>query len=84
MGGDEFLVVLDGVRDLQTASRVSEKIREAVAGPLLIDGRALPITISIGVTMVEIHDDVDGLVARADRGMYEAKQAGRGRVVAVP
>ncbi|MCB9424369.1 MAG: PAS domain S-box protein [Actinobacteria bacterium] len=84
VGGDEFLVVLDGVRDLHTASRVSEKIREAVAGPLLIDGRALPITISIGVTMVEIHDDVDGLVARADRGMYEAKQAGRGRVVAVP
>lgn len=83
VGGDEFLVVLDGVRDLETARRVSEKIRETVAAELTIDGHAVPITISIGVTMVDVHDDVDGLVARADLGMYQAKQAGRDSVVAV-
>jgi PleD family two-component response regulator len=32
--------------------------------------------------MADPHDDVDGLIARADRAMYQAKQAGRDRVVA--
>ena len=83
VGGDEILLVLDGVPDLAAATLVSEKVREALGVPVMIAGEAVPVTVSIGVTMADIHDDVDGLIARADRAMYEAKQAGRNRVVAV-
>jgi diguanylate cyclase (GGDEF)-like protein/PAS domain S-box-containing protein len=82
MGGDEFLLVLDGIPDLPTATHVAEKVRDALRGPLVMDGRRVPVSVSIGVTMADPHDDVDGLIARADRAMYQAKQAGRDRVVA--
>ena len=82
VGGDEILLVLDGVPDLAAATRVAEKVRETLGVPVMIAGDAVPVTVSIGVTMAEIHDDVDGLIARADRAMYQAKQAGRNRVVA--
>ena len=82
VGGDEILLVLDGVPDLAAATRVAEKVRETLGVPVMIAGDAVPVTVSIGVTMADIHDDVDGLIARADRAMYQAKQAGRNRVVA--
>ncbi len=82
VGGDEFLLVLDAVADLAAAAHVAGKVLVALREPVVIAGDIIPITVSIGVTMAEIHDDVDGLIARADRAMYEAKQAGRDRVVA--
>jgi len=83
MGGDEFLVVLDGVHDLAEAAAIAEKIRVAatvadVAGPA---GR--PSTLSLGVTLSAPGEPVDTMIARADRAMYKAKEEGRNRVVAV-
>ncbi len=83
VGGDELLIVLRGVQDLDAATGVAEKIRLAVREPLRVDGQAIVSTVSIGVAMAGTHDDVDALVARADRAMYEAKQAGRDQVVPV-
>ena len=81
VGGDEILLILRGVQDLDAATAVAEKVRRAVAEPLLIDGQQASATVSIGVAMVEARDDVDALVARADRAMYLAKDAGRDQVV---
>jgi diguanylate cyclase (GGDEF)-like protein len=78
LGGDEFVVVLENVRDpaLQ-ARRVGEKIREALARPLRLDGASLAISASIGVV---VHDGEDAtpesLIARADGHMYAAKRGG--------
>ena len=43
----------------------------------------MPTSVSVGVTMATGDDDVDALVARADRAMYLAKAAGRDQVVRV-
>jgi diguanylate cyclase (GGDEF)-like protein len=83
VGGDEFLVVLDGVHDLAEATSIAEKIRLAVT----IADEASPgtpsATLSLGVTLSAPGEPVDAMIARADRAMYEAKQTGRNRVVAV-
>ncbi len=83
VGGDEILLMLPGVRTLDDAMLIAEKVRAAVKMPLQIDGQEISTSISIGVTLAVDGDDVDTLVARADRAMYLAKQAGRDQVVQI-
>ena len=84
-GGEEFLVVMPDTR-IEDAHRIAERIRLHVAGaPFRVAGgaEALDVTISIGVaTSLAGEMKVDGLLKRADAAMYEAKAAGRNRVIA--
>lgn len=81
-GGEEFLAVLPNT-DLDGAAAVGERIRVAVcAVPVLLDDHEpVPVTVSIGVA-ADPADGLTSLVHQADQAMYEAKQAGRNRVVA--
>lgn len=83
VGGDELLVVLDGVHDLADAVEVAEKVRRSMALPFVIGSDSLSATLSIGVTLARDGESVDELVARADDAMYRAKQGGRNRVIAI-
>ncbi|MFN7197589.1 MAG: GGDEF domain-containing protein, partial [Hylemonella sp.] len=76
-GGEEFVLLLPETT-LQEALAVAERIRRKVALPQ--DG--LPeVTVSIGVTTNRAdEDDVDALLARADRALYRAKEQGRNRI----
>ena len=84
MGGDELMVVLHGVRTLQDASDVAEKIRLSAAEPILTAVGPVSVTLSIGVTVARPFEPADTVIARADTAMYRAKQSGRNRVVAIP
>ncbi len=84
IGGDEFLVVLRGVRDLDDAVRIAHQIREAVSEPVEVPGGVARVSASIGVCIARPGQSLDDLVAEADRAMYEAKSAGKDAVVAVP
>ena len=81
MGGDEMVVVLRSVADLEAAVALAGKVGSAIAEPISGDGLQARITASIGVTLARSGEDVDGLMARADLAMYEAKKAGRNRVI---
>lgn len=83
VGGDEILVVLDGVHDLPEAAGVAEKIRLSVSAPVVVGDVEVATTMSIGVTLAEPDESMDTLVARADDAMYEAKSGGRHRVVTI-
>jgi two-component system cell cycle response regulator len=49
---------------------------------VLADGRSLDVTVSVGVaTSRGLGDSPEGLLKRADEGVYEAKQSGRNRVI---
>lgn len=72
-GGDEFVAVLPGV-DLAGATAVAERVRAAV-------GTVSPV--SVGVTAAGAGDQLDAVLDRADRALYEAKRAGRAPVRAV-
>ena len=75
-GGDEFLVVLRGIKSEQDIAIVAEKILHAVKQPITIDGSVVFSTISIGIA-VATSDDFDAASRAADMAMYHAKEMGR-------
>lgn len=83
LGGEEFGILLPSTA-LDQAEVVAERIRAAVAGIAIeTEYGTVRFTTSVGVTQsVEDDDTVDALLARADAALYEAKAAGRNRVVA--
>jgi diguanylate cyclase (GGDEF)-like protein/PAS domain S-box-containing protein len=83
VGGDELLVVLHGVQDLDNAVAIAEKLRLSAAQPIPIAGGTVHATVSIGVTLARPNEPTSGLVARADEAMYRAKACGRNHVVVI-
>ena len=76
-GGEEFVVLLPGIH-APGAVAFAERIRVAMRDEV----RAVPISVSAGAACWPDHArDVDELVGRADEALYEAKRAGRDRVV---
>ncbi len=82
-GGDELLVVLEGVQNLDNAVEVAEKIHRAVADPIPTAAGPLAITATIGVAVAEPGEAVEALIARADAAMYLGKGGGRNRVIPI-
>ncbi|HEV7256311.1 MAG TPA: sensor domain-containing diguanylate cyclase [Bosea sp. (in: a-proteobacteria)] len=81
-GGEEFVVLLRETDDAG-ATLLANRIREAVENTVVTQGLAhLSITISIGAAMASPRDrDIEDVIARADAALYQAKSAGRNRVV---
>lgn len=77
-GGEEFIVLLGGP-DPATATEIAERMRDEVARTNYAHGQ--PVTVSVGVALARPDDTVPELVARADTALYDAKAAGRDRVV---
>jgi diguanylate cyclase (GGDEF)-like protein len=79
-GGEEFLVALPETTP-DAALAVAHALRAAVGGtPIAADHELLTVTVSIGMAGWA-GEPLDELVARADRALYDAKAAGRDRVV---
>lgn len=82
IGGDEFLVVCSGIRDVGPARRVAERISRALQRPVHVAGTTLDMQASLGVAYSGRRSiTADALVARADAAMYESKRQGLGRPV---
>jgi diguanylate cyclase (GGDEF)-like protein len=80
-GGEEFAVILPFVNDPREAHAIAERIRLAVT-TITRNGQAMAI--SAGVAMCDGSIQTShALVARADRALYRAKQAGKNRVVLI-
>jgi len=78
LGGDEFIVLLEDVRQVDEISGVARKIVEAFAEPAAVAGRELPLSTSIGITIYPLDDrDAESLLKNADIAMYRAKREGR-------
>jgi diguanylate cyclase (GGDEF)-like protein/PAS domain S-box-containing protein len=77
LSGDEFVIVVPNC-DPARASLVASHITEALASPLWIDNRQVPISASMGISIYPDNaTDIDTLMQQADAAMYKAKQAGR-------
>jgi diguanylate cyclase (GGDEF)-like protein/PAS domain S-box-containing protein len=78
MGGDEFVVVLHKVSAPDEVATAATRINEVLSAPVMIDGRALVATVSIGVSMFPRDGATMGeLLKHSDTAMYQAKDLGR-------
>jgi len=77
-GGDEFVVLLEDVKESGNALSVAEKIIADARQPLSIEGREIVATASIGIAYGTGLDE-ENLVKRADAALYQAKGGGRDR-----
>jgi diguanylate cyclase (GGDEF)-like protein len=84
-GGEEFALILPGT-DLLGAQKLAERVRVALAAMRLDDpgGKTLTATASFGVVAKGELPTAEKLVAAADAALYEAKRAGKNRVVPEP
>ncbi len=79
VGGDEFTIVLEDVTAAADAGGVADKIVEAVALPIPVQGNTAVIGASVGIALFPADGtDARSLLVAADGAMYRAKQAGRG------
>jgi diguanylate cyclase (GGDEF)-like protein/PAS domain S-box-containing protein len=78
LAGDEFVVILEDLRDSDEAATVAAKIGVALREPIMVEGRPLRVTSSIGVAFSERGSaTAKDIVAKADEALYRAKRAGR-------
>ena len=79
LSGDEFVVLLDGLAARDEAIAVANKLLHAIRVPIVVAGRTLEVSASMGLAWLDGMADVDAqaLMARADRALYRAKDGGR-------
>jgi diguanylate cyclase len=83
IGGEEFVLLLP-VTTLEAASVVAEKLRHVIDGAAFRHhGEPVRVTISAGLTDFRAGDTPASVYERADRALYQAKQQGRNRCVAL-
>ena len=81
LGGDEFVVLLPDT-DSHEATLAAERIRLSVQG-LLAGAAQLPVEVTVSIGVASLTKDVvdlDALLFRSDKALYEAKRGGRDRV----
>jgi len=80
-GGDEFVIICEGLTGHIVAERLARRVLESVREPVELDGLTVRPTASIGVAVAGPDDDAEAVLRDADLAMYQAKDAGRDRVV---
>ena len=87
-GGEEFTVLLPFTK-LEDALPVAERLRKAVARKSIDISKVVPdtsnkninVTISLGIHQLNVDDDENTLIQKADKALYEAKNSGRNKAV---
>jgi diguanylate cyclase (GGDEF)-like protein len=77
LGGDEFTIIVEDITDVDQVITIAEKIKAAFSDAIVIDGRELFVTASIGISVDTGGLDVDALLQTAGIAMHLAKEEGR-------
>jgi len=77
-GGDEFLILVPGLRSAEDAGPVAEHVLASLSAPFVISGHTLRVTGSVGLAVCPRDAcDVESLIKYADTALYQAKEQGR-------
>ncbi|HYO31263.1 MAG TPA: EAL domain-containing protein [Nocardioidaceae bacterium] len=78
IGGDEFVILCEGLVDLTDAALVASRVRAAVSEPFWSGSAQLDVTLSIGIAVASVNEKAnpDTLLRDADEAMYKAKRQG--------
>lgn len=80
-GGEEFVLLLPNT-DADQFSACCERLREAFNRSEPLGVKVASLSVSIGMTLLTVHDDLDEALQRADQALYQAKRDGRNRCAA--
>jgi diguanylate cyclase (GGDEF)-like protein/PAS domain S-box-containing protein len=80
LGGDEFILLINDMKDVTGGSHVASHLINELEKPILLDGRQILVSASIGITLYPNDGLLPGdLMRKADLAMYHAKQIGGSR-----
>ena len=78
LGGDEFTVILPGIKKQTDGAIVAQKVGSTIAQAFMINGNSINVTASIGISIYPIDGkNSEILIKKADTAMYEAKNLGK-------
>lgn len=80
IGGDEFVVLLEGLHSREQLGAIAEKCRASVEGPVAVDGHSIEVSVSVGAVLAGQDETPDEVLARADHALHRAKVGGRRQV----
>jgi diguanylate cyclase (GGDEF)-like protein len=81
VGGDEFVVILESLPEIDAAIAVAQKISTSLSVPVSVDGGNFAISASIGIAVFPDHGhDASVLYDLADQAMYSIKRNGKGAI----
>jgi diguanylate cyclase (GGDEF)-like protein/PAS domain S-box-containing protein len=76
-GGDEFALVQTDLLDAEGARTLAGRLFQALAEPFQLDGRAVPLTVSLGIALhPQDGESMQALIEHADQALYVAKSRG--------
>jgi EAL domain-containing protein (putative c-di-GMP-specific phosphodiesterase class I) len=82
LGGDEFTILLDGIRDAREAIEVAERVQKNLSQPFNLGGYETFTTVSIGIALSDPeYKRPEDFLRDADTAMYQAKSLGKARYV---
>jgi diguanylate cyclase (GGDEF)-like protein len=83
IGGDEFVVIVGARANASVLCAIAQRIIARIQEPMVFEGRECRVSASIGIVQAVSFrpQDLTELIAAADRALYAAKHAGRGRAV---
>jgi diguanylate cyclase (GGDEF)-like protein/PAS domain S-box-containing protein len=80
VGGDEFTILLEDIRDCGDAIRVAERLQERLVIPFVVERQEVVITASIGIAFFATsYTNSEDLIRDAEIAMYRAKREGKAR-----
>jgi diguanylate cyclase (GGDEF)-like protein len=80
LGGDEFAILLHDIKSIDDAIEVAERLQEKLAIPLMLEGREIFPSASVGIAFSKtVYNSVEDIIKDADIAMYRSKAAGRSR-----
>ena len=80
LGGDEFTILLEDIKDVKDATKVAERIQQALKSPFNLEGQEVFTTASIGIALSSTgYEHTEELLRDADIAMYRAKELGKAR-----
>ncbi len=83
-GGDEFIIVLSDISDIDTVATIANKLVESMAEAFILDEKVVIVSCSIGIAIFpddqqDTTQSADTLIHLADAAMYQAKKSGKGQ-----
>jgi len=75
LGGDEFGILLERAGEEDARETAARLVSRIAGSEFCFEGACLPLSVAIGVAVIEPEDSADAVLARADQAMYEEKAA---------